>query len=71
VHSPSVSLERFYLIVEGPNSLGMVTYRDGVPLTFVVTPPQKPAAFAGAAIISQSGALAAVLAVNMRITKYR
>ena len=54
------------IIVEGPNCLGMVNYRDGVPLTFVVTPPQEPAAFAGAAIISQSGALAAVLAVNMR-----
>ena len=54
------------IIIEGPNCLGMVNYRDGVPLTFVVTPPQEPAAFAGAAIISQSGALAAVLAVNMR-----
>lgn len=54
------------MIVEGPNCLGMVNYRDGVPLTFVVTPPQEPSPFAGAAIISQSGALAAVLAVNMR-----
>jgi acyl-CoA synthetase (NDP forming) len=59
------------IIVEGPNCLGMVNYRDGVPLTFVVTPPQEPTELAGAAIISQSGALAAVLAVNMRITKYR
>lgn len=59
------------MIVEGPNCLGIVNYRDGIPLTFVITPPQEPAAFAGAAVISQSGALAAVLAVNMRITKYR
>jgi acetate---CoA ligase (ADP-forming) len=54
------------IIIEGPNCLGMVNYRDGIPLTFVVTPPQEPTALAGAAIISQSGALAAVLAVNMR-----
>jgi acetate---CoA ligase (ADP-forming) len=45
------------IIVEGPNCLGMVNYRDGVPLTFVVTPPQEPTPLAGAAIISQSGPL--------------
>lgn len=54
------------LILEGPNCLGMVNYIDGIPLTFVVTPPQRPTARPGAAIISQSGALAAVIAVNMR-----
>jgi len=54
------------MIVEGPNCLGMVNYVDGIPLTFVVTPPQKRQSVAGVAIISQSGALAAVIAVNMR-----
>ena len=54
------------MIVQGPNCLGMVNYVDGIPLTFVATPPQARKAGAGAAIISQSGALAAVIAVNMR-----
>ncbi|MGA8042983.1 MAG: acetate--CoA ligase family protein, partial [Terracidiphilus sp.] len=54
------------MVLEGPNCLGMVNYVDGIPITFVVTPPQERADFAGAAILSQSGALAAVLAVNMR-----
>lgn len=54
------------MIVEGPNCLGMVNYLDGIPLTFVITPPQERTAHAGAAIVSQSGALAAVVAVNMR-----
>ena len=30
------------MILEGPNCLGMVNYVDGIPLTFVVTPPQTP-----------------------------
>ena len=54
------------MIVEGPNCLGMVNYIDSIPLTFVVTPPQTRSDEPGAAIISQSGALAAVVAVNMR-----
>ena len=54
------------MVVEGPNCLGMVNYLDGIPLTFVVTPPQTRTDGPGAAIISQSGALAAVIAVNMR-----
>ena len=54
------------MTLEGPNCLGMVNYVDSIPLTFVVTPPQVPADVPGAAIISQSGALAAVIAVNMR-----
>jgi acyl-CoA synthetase (NDP forming) len=56
----------YHLVLQGPNCLGMVNYLDGIPLTFVVTPPQEPIANAGTAIISQSGALAAVIAVNMR-----
>ncbi len=54
------------MIIEGPNCLGMVNYVNGIPLTFVVTPAQMRTDVAGAAIISQSGALAAVIAVNMR-----
>ena len=54
------------MVLEGPNCLGMVNYVDGIPLTFVVTPMQPPTSTAGAAILSQSGALAAVIAVNMR-----
>lgn len=54
------------MILQGPNCLGMVNYLDGVPLTFVMTPPQPAFDLPGAAILSQSGALAAVIAVNMR-----
>lgn len=54
------------ILLEGPNCLGMVNYVDRIPLTFVVTPPQYDDSASGAAIISQSGALAAVIAVNMR-----
>jgi len=54
------------MILEGPNCLGMVNYVNRIPLTFVVTPPQPGVPERGAAIVSQSGALAAVIAVNMR-----
>ena len=54
------------MLLEGPNCLGMVNYVDRIPLTFVVTPPQPGTHASGAAIVSQSGALAAVIAVNMR-----
>jgi acyl-CoA synthetase (NDP forming) len=58
--------EEYDMLLDGPNCLGMVNYVDQIPLTFVVTPPQLEAIASGAAIISQSGALAAVIAVNMR-----
>lgn len=54
------------MVLEGPNCLGMVNYVEGIPLTFVATPPQANVEIPGAAIISQSGALAAVIGVNMR-----
>jgi acetate---CoA ligase (ADP-forming) len=54
------------MMLQGPNCLGMVNYIDGIPLTFVSTPPQPRTDAPGAAIISQSGALVAVIAVNMR-----
>ena len=54
------------IAIEGPNCLGIVNYAEAIPLTFVVTPPQPRTAGSSAAILSQSGALAAVAAVNMR-----
>ncbi len=54
------------MVIEGPNCLGMVNYVDSIPLTFVATPPQEQRDSPGVAIISQSGALAAVVAVSMR-----
>ncbi|MGB6193819.1 MAG: CoA-binding protein, partial [Terracidiphilus sp.] len=58
--------KEYEMALQGPNCLGMVNYVDGIPLTFVVTPPQAQIDRPGAAIFSQSGALAAVIAVNMR-----
>ena len=54
------------MLLEGPNCLGMVNYVDRIPLTFVATSMQPGTHASGAAIVSQSGALAAVIAVNMR-----
>lgn len=69
-HSAQGELTRiareFGMVIEGPNCLGLVNYVDAIPLTFVVTPPQIDTDCPGAAILSQSGALAAVIAVNMR-----
>jgi acyl-CoA synthetase (NDP forming) len=52
--------------IQGPNCLGLTNYLDRVSLTFVSTPPQEPFDSSGVAIISQSGAIAAVLAVSLR-----
>jgi acetate---CoA ligase (ADP-forming) len=54
------------MILEGPNCLGMVNFVDGVPLTFVLTPPARHAGTDGIAVASQSGALAAVVVVGLR-----
>ena len=54
------------MVVEGPNCLGMVNAIDGTPLTFVVSNPAKPRPGRTLALISQSGALAAVLGVSLR-----
>lgn len=53
------------MVVEGPNCLGLVNYVDGVPLTFVETPPLRLGARDGVAIVSQSGAMAVVLAAGL------
>lgn len=50
------------MVIEGPNCLGLVNYIDMIPLTFVETPSAPLGDRQGVAIVSQSGAMAAVLA---------
>ena len=52
------------MVIEGPNCLGMVNYIDGAPLTFVETPARRLTG-QGVAIVSQSGAIAAILSVSL------
>lgn len=50
------------MVVEGPNCLGLVNHLTGAPLTFVETRVSPPVeAQRGIGIVSQSGAMAAVL----------
>lgn len=50
------------MVVEGPNCLGLVNHRTGAALTFVETAVTPPAdGQEGIGIVSQSGAMAAVL----------
>lgn len=49
------------MVVEGPNCLGLVNNVAGVPLTFVEMPPVDVAGLPCVGIVSQSGAMAAVL----------
>jgi acyl-CoA synthetase (NDP forming) len=53
------------MVVEGPNCLGLVNFADGVPLTFVEMPHRPLGPAPGLAILSQSGAMAAVLGVTL------
>jgi acetate---CoA ligase (ADP-forming) len=53
------------MIIEGPNCLGLVNYVEGVALTFVETPAIALGPRAGIAIVSQSGAMAAVMSVML------
>ncbi|MEG3168049.1 acetate--CoA ligase family protein [Sphingomonas sp. LB3N6] len=53
------------MVVEGPNCLGMTNYVDGIPLTFVETPPLRLNGRPGVAIVSQSGAMAVVLGTTL------
>lgn len=53
------------MIVEGPNCLGLVNYVDGTPLTFVQTQVKRTGGKPGIAVVSQSGAMAAVLGVSL------
>lgn len=54
------------MVIEGPNCLGMVNFVDSIPLTFVTVPVPILDEQEGVAIISQSGAMAAVLGVSLR-----
>jgi acyl-CoA synthetase (NDP forming) len=53
------------MVVEGPNCLGMTNYIDGIPLTFVQTPPERLNGRPGIGIVSQSGAMAVVLGTTL------
>jgi acyl-CoA synthetase (NDP forming) len=53
------------MAVLGPNCLGLVNYVDGIPLTFVKTPPRPLEGRSAIAVITQSGAMAAVLATSL------
>jgi acetate---CoA ligase (ADP-forming) len=53
------------MVVEGPNCLGFVNYLDKVPLTFVMTDVEQASSGPTVAVISQSGAMAAVLGVSL------
>jgi acyl-CoA synthetase (NDP forming) len=53
------------MVVEGPNCLGLVNYVDSIALTFVQTPPRPLDGQPGIAVVSQSGAMAAVLATAL------
>lgn len=59
------------MIIEGPNCLGLINGVDGIPLTFVLTPPEKLEGEKGLAVISQSGAMAAVLGASLRSSGLR
>lgn len=54
------------MVIEGPNCLGIANYVDRIPLTFVITPMPSACRGTGVAVVSQSGAMAAVLGVSLR-----
>ena len=53
------------MVIEGPNCLGLVNFRDRVALTFIELPEAKAEGDRRVGIVSQSGAMAAVLATTM------
>jgi acyl-CoA synthetase (NDP forming) len=53
------------MVVEGPNCLGLVNFRDNVSLTFIAMPDARALGDRRVGIVSQSGAMAAVLATTM------
>lgn len=53
------------MVVEGPNCLGFVNFVDGIPLTFIETATSSRAGRPGIGIVSQSGAIAAVVDTSL------
>jgi acyl-CoA synthetase (NDP forming) len=53
------------MVIEGPNCLGLVNHVNGVPLTFVETVCIAPAGRRAVGVVSQSGAMAAVLSTTL------
>ncbi len=53
------------MIIEGPNCLGSVNHVDGIPLTFVETRCVAPAGRRAVGVVSQSGAMAAVVGTTL------
>lgn len=53
------------MVVEGPNCLGLVNFRDNIPLTFIELPEAGATGDRRVGIVSQSGAMAAVVATNL------
>jgi acyl-CoA synthetase (NDP forming) len=53
------------MIVEGPNCLGLVNFVDRIALTFIELPEPRVDSDRRVGIVSQSGAMAAVLATTM------
>ncbi|HTP39323.1 MAG TPA: acetate--CoA ligase family protein [Steroidobacteraceae bacterium] len=54
------------MAIEGPNCLGLVNYVDGVALTFIETPAVLLGDRPGIGLVSQSGAMAAVVGVTLQ-----
>jgi acyl-CoA synthetase (NDP forming) len=53
------------MVVEGPNCLGLVNFIDRISLTFIEMPEARAEGDSRVGIVSQSGAMAAVLATTM------
>lgn len=53
------------MLIEGPNCLGLVNHIDGIALTFVETQCRAPAGTRAIGVVSQSGAMAAVLCTTL------
>lgn len=54
-----------HMVIEGPNCLGLVNYVDNLALTFVEMPTMPLDGRQGVGIVSQSGAMAAVVSVML------